>query len=160
MNKKTFLETMKFSRSDLEATLALIDESQMTQPGAIGEMSIKDVIAHITWFEREMVGVLEQRALLGSDLWNLPTDERNAAILQQNWDRSLPDIRQEAQQVFQQLVEAVETLDEDELNNPSRFSEMPADWIPCQVLAGNTFEHYEHHALDLRNWLGKNRAGS
>jgi len=63
-------------------------------------MSVKDILAHIAWFEREMIGLLHQRTLAGSDLWNLPSDERNAVIFQLNRRRSLQDIRQEAEAVF------------------------------------------------------------
>ena len=157
MDKQTFLETLKSARSELDAALALVNESQMTEPGVSGEMSVKDIIAHVTWYEREMVGVLEQRALVGSDLWDLPGDDRNAAILTLNRDRSLSDVREEAQQVFQRFITAVEMLDEDELNDPTRFRDMPADWIAWQLLAENSSEHYGHHAADIRNGLEKPR---
>ena len=59
----------------------------MTTPGVVGKWSVKDLVAHITWSEREMVGVLAARALAGSDLWSLTNDERNEIVYQQNRDR-------------------------------------------------------------------------
>ena len=125
----------------------------MTESGVVGEWSVKDVIAHITWHEREMVGVLRARALVGSDLWNLPLDQRNAAIFEQNRHRPLSDVLTEAQQIFPHLVELVQTLDDQDLIDPSRFAQMPADWQPWQVIASNSFEHYRAHIPDLRAWL-------
>ena len=87
MNKSEWLDTLQTERAQWEALLVQVGEARMTQPGAAGEWSVKDVIAHVTWFEREMVGVLRARALVGSDLWNLSRDERNAAIHEQNRDR-------------------------------------------------------------------------
>ncbi|MDE0217922.1 MAG: hypothetical protein OXJ90_01530 [Spirochaetaceae bacterium] len=52
----------------------------MLQPRAGGCWSGKDIVAHVIWYEREMVGVLKSRVLAGSDLWALPVDERNSAV--------------------------------------------------------------------------------
>src|SRR3972149_1809130 len=112
MNKSEFLTALIAERAEWDSLLAQIDEARMTEPGVVGEWSVKDMIAHITWFEREMVGVLRARALVGSDLWNLPHDERNAAIFERNRHRPLSDVLAEAQQVFPQLVELVQSLDD------------------------------------------------
>jgi len=152
----TFISTVRATHAELDSVIASLSEQQMLQPGASGEMSVKDILAHIAWFEREMIGLLRQRLLAGSDLWNLPGDERNATIFQINRQRSLPDIRQEAEAVVQQLLEELENLDEAALDDPGRFRDMPADWSPRQLLAENTSEHYQHHLADIHAWLAKN----
>ena len=151
----TFISTVRATRAELDSVIASLSEQQMLQPGASGEMSVKDILAHIAWFEREMIGLLRQRLLAGSDLWNLPGDERNATIFQINRQRSLPDIRQEAEAVFQQLLRELENLDEAALDDPGCFRDMPADWSPRQLLAENTSEHYQHHLADIQAWLAK-----
>ncbi len=98
MDKATFLETLRVKRAEWDALLAEVGEPRMAQPGPAGEWSLKDSIAHVTWCEREMVGVLRARALVGSHLWNVSQDERNAAVYRQNRDRSLSDVLAEAQQ--------------------------------------------------------------
>jgi uncharacterized protein (TIGR03083 family) len=153
MNKPDFLDALQTAHAEWEAVLAQVGEARMSGPCVVGDWSVKDLIAHITWFEREMVGVLRARALVGSDLWNLPQDQRNAAILEQNRQRPLSDVLTEAREVFPQLVELVQALDDQDLNDPSRFADMPADWVPWQIIAGNTFDHYRAHAPDLRKWL-------
>jgi hypothetical protein len=32
---------------------------------------------------------------------------------------------------------------------------MPEDWEPWQVIAGNTYEHYQEHIPDIRDWLAE-----
>ena len=155
MDQTTFLSTIRVARTELDSAIASLSNQQMLQPGASGEMSVKDILAHIAWFEREMIGLLQERALAGSDLWNLPSDERNAAIYQLNRLRSLQDIRQEAEAVFQQLIEELENLDEAALDDPDCFRDMPLDWSPRQLLAENTSEHYQHHLADIQAWLAK-----
>jgi uncharacterized damage-inducible protein DinB len=134
-----------------------LGEAELSAPGATGTWSVKDVIAHITWFEREMVGVIQARALVGSELWNLPPDARNAAIFVQNRDRSLADVLAEAERVYAELLAAIETLTDEELADPARFAGMPTDWQPWRVIAGNSFEHYRDHALALQAWLATHR---
>jgi uncharacterized protein (TIGR03083 family) len=155
MNKAELLKDIRAEWALWEALLGEIEEAQMTQPGAAGEWSVKDVIAHITWFEREMVGMLQARALVGSDLWQLPTDERNARIFEENQDRPLQDVLAEAQQVHRQFLEEFEALAEDDLADPHRFPGMPEDWQPWIVIAGNSNEHYRDHSRDVRTWLEK-----
>ncbi len=150
-----FLENMQTARHDWEAILGVIPESRMAEPGVVGQWSLKDLIAHITWYEREMIGVIQQRALTGSDLWNKTTDERNAVIYEENKDRSLEDVRDEARRVYAQLYAALECLTDDDLNDPSRFAEMLPDWLPWHIFAQNTYEHYDHHTGDVYAWLEK-----
>jgi uncharacterized protein (TIGR03083 family) len=153
MDRTEFLDTLKTARAEWDALLAQISPARMTEPGVEGDWTIKDVVAHITWFEREMVGVIRARALVGSDLWDLPQDQRNAAILAQNRLRPLDEVLAEARLVYPQLVEAVQTLDDQDLHDPGRFAGMPADWLPWSVIAGNSFEHYSAHAADVRSRL-------
>ena len=153
MDKRTFLATLRHDHTQWDALLAQIASERMDQPGVAGDWSIKDIVAHVTWFEREMVGMMETHALVGSDLWNLPSDERNAAIYEQNRARDLDDVLAEAQQVFRQLVAALEQLSNVDFNDPARFPGMPPDWTPWEVIAGNSYEHYGHHIPSIRAWL-------
>lgn len=140
---------IKQTRSEYEAVLAQIDPSRLEELGAEGGYSVKDVIAHIAWHEAEMVGLFRQKRLAGSPWWNLSTDERNALIWKANHDRPLSETLQEAQAVYRQLLDVLETVSEDELNDPRSIQDMPPDWLPWVILAQNTYEHYEHHTKAL-----------
>jgi uncharacterized damage-inducible protein DinB len=155
MGKMTFLSSVKSACAELDSTIARLTDEQMLESGASGDMSVKDILAHIAWFEHEMIGLLEQRALADSDLWALPPEERNAAIYQLNHQRSLKDIRQDAEQTSQQLLNELENLDESVLEDPGCFRDMPPDWSPRQLLIKNTSEHCQHHLADIRAWLAK-----
>lgn len=128
MDKQTFLDKVQSGRSQWDNLLALVPHERMTQPGVAGEWSVKDIIAHVSWHEQQMLGILHAHAFVGSDLWNLPLDERNAAIYEQNRQRSLADVLAEAQQVFPQLVAAIEPLSDNDLNDPGRSPGMPPVW--------------------------------
>lgn len=154
-NKTQFLDMVRGARRQLDALLAKVDKADMTQPGACGEWSVKDVVAHIVWHEREMIGLLKAHALVGSELWNLPTDQRNAAIFEENKERELDDVLEESPATFEQMMTWLDTLAEEDLFDASRFPGMPAEWRPLDVLASNTYEHYHDHIPQIEAWLAK-----
>jgi uncharacterized protein (TIGR03083 family) len=155
MEPEEFLDHINTSRATWEAQMARVRPDQMTAPSAVGRWSVKDLVAHITWSEREMVGMLETRALVGSDLWNLTNDERNEIVYQQNRDRPLGEVLAEAEDVYSRLLALVSGMSAAELNDPGQFANMPADWLPWRVIAGNTYIHYQEHAQNLKDWLDK-----
>ena len=142
-------KTLLMRAHALDAALARLAPTQCLQPGASVEMSVKDMLAHITWHELQMIGVIEQMALIGSPWWELPTDERNAHIYEANRQRTWEDVLAEAQQVYPRLLAALQTLDEAAFLDASLFRDMPPDWPPWQVFADNTCDHYDHHLADL-----------
>lgn len=157
MDKATVLKTLTETRTEWETLLAQIDEESMQRPGAAGKWSVKDIIAHVDWCEREIVPVLRTHIFTGSDLWNLPDDESNEIVYQQSKDRPLHDVISQEQQAYADLLEAVQALSDEDLNDPHRFEHMPQEWKPWQLIAGNTFKHYEDHMPSLRAWLAKKR---
>ncbi len=72
MNKPEFLDNLNRERKTWEDTLAGIDEKDMTKAVLPDGWSVKDIMAHVVWHEREMTEMLEAHALVGSDWWNLP----------------------------------------------------------------------------------------
>jgi hypothetical protein len=155
MNVRQFQHTWRKDRAEWDRVLAEVKEEQMLEPGLPGGWSVKDVIAHVNWYEQEMVVLLETRELAGSELWGLPADERNIPIHEQNKDLILDEVLAESNRVFERLWELVSQLDDEVLTEASRFDQMPEDWEPWQVIAGNTYEHYQEHIPDIRAWLAE-----
>jgi uncharacterized damage-inducible protein DinB len=155
MDKTLFISTLRKAREEWEALLAQVGEEQMLQPGAAGKWSVKDVIAHVTWGEREIAPVMRTHVLAGSELWNLSDDERNEIMYQQNRDRSLHEIMNEEQQAYADLLAAARTLSDEDLNDSHRYKQMPEEWVPWQLYAGNTFKHYHDHTPSIREWLAQ-----
>lgn len=152
-SKDDFLKTLHQAWVEWESLLDRVGEPDMIHFGIAGDWSVKDIICHITWFEQEMVGLLQARALLGSDLWNLTQGQRNRIIFEQNTNRSLEDVLAEARLVHQELSLALQSLSDEDLNDPRQFKNMPADWSPGKLIAENSFEHYQAHAPAIQNWL-------
>jgi len=151
------IEIIKRERANWDSLVEQIDQERMSQPGVAGQWSVKDIIAHITWHEREMVGLVRAHALVGSELWNLPTNERNAAIYREVRDQPLEQVLEESAQVFQELLAVLPSLTDQDLTDPGSFPNMPPDWQPWVILAQNTYEHYQDHIPDVQRWIDEGK---
>jgi len=150
MKTDEFLSRVKVTYTTYEASFSDLSERQLVEPRTCGDWSGKDVLAHVSWYEREMVGFLSRRVLVGSDLWSLPLEERNAVIQAANRERPLAEVLAEASRVHRELMDLLAGLSDEDLLDPGRFAELPPDWIPWEVIASNTYEHYPEHERDLK----------
>jgi uncharacterized damage-inducible protein DinB len=158
MNRTEFLDKVDTARRQWEEAVAHVPEDRLTEPSLADAWSIKDLIGHVLWYEREMINVIRERALVGSPFWELPLEERNAAIHAEFRDRPAADVLAEADSVWTRLRPELETLTDDDLAEAHRFRDL-ADAIPgaapWEVIGSNTFEHYEDHARDVQAWLDR-----
>ena len=155
IKKNTFLELIRSMHMELESILKDLDQQHMDAPGINDEWSIKDIIAHIAWYEAEMVEFLEKQSLQGSDWWNLPLDERNELIHQAYNSEPLDPVIKNEIITYMKMMNVLETVSENNLNNPADFAGMPSEWQPWSVIASNTYEHYPEHIQQIRNCLKK-----
>ncbi|MFH2038607.1 MAG: ClbS/DfsB family four-helix bundle protein [Chloroflexota bacterium] len=153
MNKEIFIKLILSARNSLDAVLLKFTREQMEIMGDSKQWSAKDVIAHIGWYESEMVNLLRQHKLEGSEWWNLPLQERNAAIHLATRNEELNDVIANEAQTYMMMLELLEELDEPGLNDPMAFKGMPSDWQPWSVIASNTNEHYLDHIDQLEKLL-------
>lgn len=158
ITKEAFITEVRQTYADWQSYLDRIPLQEMDIPIDKVGWSVKDIIAHITWHEREMIGVLNNRALVGSELWELPLDERNAAIYEKFKDLPLEEILRDAKQTHAELMPLLGTLTTEELNNADFFDEMPKEWAPWDVIASNTSRHYRDHTKDLMQWIANRKA--
>ena len=157
ITQKELLEKIRTARQQWETALAAVPSKAALQPAFCGTWSLGELIAHINWYEKEVMRVLEQRLFSGSPLWDLPLEQRNEIIRQQTAPGSLAEKMAEERQTFERLMAAIARLDEKDLNDPVAFPGMPLDWKPWQVLADNTTLHYEDHLLELEKHLNPPR---
>jgi hypothetical protein len=155
--KIEFIDRVLSSRSKLDEVVGKFSPLFMTAPGASGDWSVKDILAHITWHEQEMFNLILNRTLAGSDLWNVSLELRNRTIYEENRERDLKDVLDDYKIVFEGLMDVMQTLTDEDLQDASHFAEMPSDWKPWDIIAQNTYEHYIDHLADLAAWLEKSK---
>jgi len=156
MTKSEFLAKLQQTRAEWDSLISQIDPSRMTEPNVDGEYSIKDIIAHVMWYERENLGVIRQHVLAGSPHWDAPTqDDRNAAVYEDIRNLSTTEVLTQSKEIYQQQLVSLQSLPEQDFTDVTRFKDMPTDWDPAHFLASNSYEHYEQHFPALRVWLAK-----
>ena len=153
------LEVMRTARSNWEALLAEVGEARLTEPGVEGDWSLKDIIAHITYFETwatdNVMAFRRGEPRPQSEYKGLEIDEENARLYERLRAKPLTQVLQESQASFQRSIEAVQGLRDEDLYDPG-FTRVPdADWTVFDLVAGDTFEHYNDHSTSVRAWLDR-----
>ena len=133
-------------RAALEALWQPLDEAAMLAvPGPQADWSVKDLIAHITWWESyallQLPAALERQ---GGPLTREQTDLINAGVYEQFAHMPLPDVLEAFAESFTQLEAAITPLTDEEINNG----------YVLFLLIGNTFGHYGDHYADLAAYVG------
>ncbi len=150
IGKEELLGRIRANRGRFDAIVAAMPEQRLTEPLLPGGWSVKDVLAHIAWGEREAIGVAEARALVGSPLWDVSEDERNRAVVDESRSRPLEEVLADYRSTFERYISALETLSEDDLNEADRFVglvETIPGWRPWRVLYDPG--HYDEHGATI-----------
>jgi hypothetical protein len=155
MKKIDFIEMIRSARRELDSVLSEFTLEQMEGKGKCMEWTVKDVLAHIGWYENEMVNLLSQKTLEGSVWWNFSLQERNDAIHAANRSRDIRSVIESESAAYKTMLKLLEGLDEADMNDPSAFAGMPEEWQPWSVIASNTHEHYRDHVDQLKSRLKK-----
>jgi uncharacterized damage-inducible protein DinB len=158
MSRDEVLAKIRAGWQEWDSLLQCVPRERLTEP-FMGVWSLKDVIAHMTWGENEMLNLMRTRSMAtASPLWGEAQDERNRQMVEARSDAPLDAVLQEAQQVHRDMITELEKLEDTDLNEAAGFAEMPADWHLWKLLEQNTWTHYTEHINLIRAWLEKERA--
>src|SRR5258707_8342853 len=91
MNVAELTALIRVTSTRMELLLAQLSVAEINQPGAVGVWSVKDVLAHIAFWERYAVNILKaithgETPLLSADD---ETERKNASVVAQYYQRSL-----------------------------------------------------------------------
>ncbi len=145
MTKTEFLLNLQNGRRQWHQIWRGIDLFGTSSPRNTGTWSLRDILYHVGWYEREMVNMLKSRTFNGSAWWSLPTDDRNKLILSEGTSVSLLQAWRLEEQAFTDLLTQLQTINDEELESARFFINMPADWKAWEVIADNTYQHYVEH---------------
>lgn len=129
------------------ASSAGLSDEEMLIPGVTGEWSVRDLIAHISWWEEEAIAhlpaVLDGRtpprysvAWGGIDAFNaIRTDEKRGL--------SLAEVRAEADATHRRLLDYLRSVPPERLAGNAKFTHR---------LRLDTYGHYPIHTADIHRW--------
>jgi hypothetical protein len=159
MNKTELIAGLKEEYRDWQTLLDQIGPENMEQPGVTGHWSIKDIVAHLTGWRRRTVARLQAAGRGDPEPpppWpsHLHTDDEiNAWIYEANHEKSVQEVLDESQRVFEQLLAAVEDLPDRVFVDVQQY--LP--WWEGNLLnSAAFFSHFhEEHEPDMRAYLAR-----
>lgn len=162
MNKAELLTWLRDEQQKWDLLLAAIGDLRMDQSGVNGDWSIRDIVAHVTGWQRCLVTRLHAAAEgqpEPSPPWPAELtaeDDINAWIYETNRARPIRHVLDDAAAVHDHLLATIHDLPDD-----ARIEliegKFPVIWVGDQRFAvGEFFHHfYDDHAADVRAWLGR-----
>src|SRR5689334_18871852 len=143
----------------MELLLAQLSVAEINRPGAVGVWSVKDVLAHIAFWERYAISTIQASARgqapeIGVDD---ETERINASVVAQYYQRSLASLIADWQQAREDLLDAIEDLDDADLNDPDRFPWSEGRSLLDRI-SGNSFGHEQEHIEQIQAWMGERKS--
>jgi hypothetical protein len=147
MNRPQLLNQLDKAWMAFKASYAGMPDSQLTEPGVTGHWSVKDIIAHVTWWEEEALKHLPL-ILTGGRPPRYSTeyggiDAFNAQMTEQTQGLSLSDVLRQQEETHRRLIEYIQLAPEELFTRETRFR---------RRLRLDTYSHYPKHAKAVREW--------
>ena len=128
-----------------------LSDAELSEPRAVGEWSVKDIVAHVTTWEAEALQYLPLIAeggrpprytrYGGIDAFNAQTTERKRGL-------SIQDVLRDLDDTHRRLVDLVQRAPTALLEGSTRFR---------RRLRLDTYGHYPQHAQAIRRWREQRR---
>jgi hypothetical protein len=132
MTSTRLTSMLQEERERWNALVAQVGPDRMEVAGVEGDWSVKDLIAHLTWYERAVVEGAQQILTSGTVTRRRASlDENNAQIAAASRNRSVKEVQDEAEKVFAQLLLVVNACPDQILNDPT-FLGLPDDLARCE----------------------------
>ncbi|MHA2322586.1 MAG: DinB family protein [Candidatus Thorarchaeota archaeon] len=145
IKRTTLLKKMLYRRKQWDLTIDSVIAKHGESDRISQKWHLKDVIAHITWYERELLDALEKKSTVESEFWNMDVEERNKLIFANTQDQTLTDLLAVSKSAFDNLVKKIETISDEDLNSEIYIKRKQGTRITHDFIGGITFWHYEDH---------------
>ena len=147
MNRQQLLQKVDEAWAEFKESYAGLSDARLTEPGVVGDWSVKDILAHVTWWEEEALKYLpliieEGRPPRYSTHYG-GIDAFNALMTERTCDLSLADVLQQQEAIHRQLIDYLQSVPEEQFTRETRFRHR---------LRLDTYSHYPEHAKAIREW--------
>ncbi|MFW9778150.1 MAG: DinB family protein [Candidatus Heimdallarchaeota archaeon] len=157
MTLKEFISTMKRERNRWNLLIKTLIDNGYANEIIKDKWTLKDVIAHIYWYEFEIVNALRQKSIKNIKFWNESIRKRNSFIFSQTNGLSLEKILVEANKTFTNLIIEIEKLSNDDLKSRSFFKDSRKTVF--RLIMGNSTDHYREHDYKLIKRFNLSKSG-
>ena len=155
MNRHQLLKKVDAAWTAFQASYAGLSDAHLTLPGVTGAWSVKDLIAHVTWWEAEALAHLPL-ILRGGRPARYSTqyggiDAFNALMTEQKRGLSLAEVMHQQEETHRQLLAYLHSVPEEQVTQETRFRHR---------LRLDTYGHYPLHTRGIRDWRAQNVAAT
>jgi hypothetical protein len=159
MTRTDLLAAMIAGRGRWDALLDDVGNRRMEEPGVVGTWSVKQVIAHITGWDR---WAAELARAFARDEPLTPHEQeehdfhaRNDSAVDEFGNGSPSEVRTASDAAFGNLLGSVELLTNDQLAHTGLAFWSEHDDV-SDIVAECSYKHYQEHGEKIRAWLEKN----
>ena len=142
---KMYLKKMKYRRKHWDSLVGDIISRGLGQEKISDKWFFKDVICHITWYDKEILKALEKKSIVESPFWNVSISERNEMIFNDTQEIDLEEILKESRNTFVALIDKIEELSNEELNSDEYIKRKSGKRETWDFIGANNFWHFEDH---------------
>ena len=147
MTRTQLLRRLDIAWQALKQSYAGLADAQLLEPGVTGDWSVKDIIAHVTWWEEEALTHLPLVLAGGQpprySVMHGGIDAFNAKMTAQRSGLSLAAVLRQRDDVHRRLVALIEGAPQSQLTRETRFR---------RRLRLDTYGHYPKHAQAISRW--------
>ena len=146
MDRNQLLERLDGAWRAFRESYAGLSAARLTEPGVVGDWSVREVIAHVTTWEEEALAYLplilaggrppRYVRYGGIDAFNAQMREAKRAL-------STAEALRQLEETHRRLTDFLGSVPEDELAGETRFR---------RRLRLDTYGHYGEHARAIREW--------
>jgi hypothetical protein len=151
LTKQALLTRIRKDRADFSALWERLTNEEMTRrPGPQEDWSVKDLIAHITWWEGYTIERVET-LLAGGEVRAADIEAINARVFAEHKDQSLGEVLAGFAASLPKVEAQIEKLSEKQLNEGNLYRSGGRSLLDFYI--GNTFGHYAMHREDLEGYV-------
>ncbi|MGH7495575.1 MAG: DinB family protein [bacterium] len=153
MDREQLLKRLDKAWMDFKESYAGLTDAELIEPGVTGAWSVRDLIAHVTWWEEEALTHLPHILDGGKPPRYSATyggiDAFNAQRTEQKKGVSLSEVMRERDDTHGRLIDYLQGVPEEQFTRETRFR---------RRLRLDTYSHYPKHAKAIRKWRGQRAA--
>jgi DinB superfamily len=154
MRRGRLLQRLEEAWAAFQESYAGLSDAELMEPGVTGTWSVRDVIAHVTWWEEEALTHLPLILAGGRpprySVTHGGIDAFNAKMTAQRQHLSLAAVLEQQAAVHHRLLALVEGVPDDQVAGETRFR---------RRLRLDTYGHYPKHERAIRAWRAARAPG-
>jgi hypothetical protein len=147
MRRRGLLQQLDEAWTTFRESYAGLSDAELLESGVTGAWSVRDIIAHVTWWEEEALAHLPLILAGGTpprySVTHGGIDAFNAGMTEQRKHLSLAEVLARQDEVHRRLIAFVGSIAEDQTTAGTRFR---------RRLRLDTYGHYPKHAAAIRAW--------